>query len=345
MRRASTLSSSKLPHRNFSHESFAQAHDGFFSGGFIATAGVETEPLTCQAEVRVLEEATVQYLRQIGVKSQLVSAAEEIALAKRIEQGDLNAKRKLIQANLRLVVSIARRYAGRGVDFLELLQEGNVGLIRAVEKFDHRRGFRFSTYATWWIKQAVGQAFSDYDRSIRLPGHVLDAMNKLKKAREQFLETHGQLPADAELAVITGMSLKKVQHLTVMAQKTVSLESESVMKDGNTQTLAETLEDESPSIEALFFQESARKMLHLALYQTLLPRERDVLRQRYGLEEDGQNPEQEEENPNARSSSSKKRTLDEIGRQYGVTRECIRQTEIRAIQKLRESVFLKQIMD
>jgi RNA polymerase primary sigma factor len=290
----------------------------------------ETEAETCQetkATETPLEEATIHYLRRVSRQTRLINGNEEVELAKRIEQGDLYAKRKLVQANLRLVISIAKRYAGRGANFLDLVQEGNLGLLKAVERFDYRKGYKFSTYATWWIKQSVLQAFYEHDRAIRLPAHVIDGMTKLRRARQALYDRHSRQPSDAELSQYLKLSIKKVQQLTRVSQKTLSLETETVLKDGNTQTLGETIVDETASPERELFQDRSSELLMLAINQTLKDREREVLEMRYGLNQ----------------STKKRMTLEEIGRLYGVTRECIRQTEIRALSKLRNSSILQQI--
>ncbi len=277
----------------------------------------------------VPEDGTIRYLKQVSQHASLLSGADEVELAKRMEQGDVFAKRKLIQANLRLVISIAKRYAGRGAHFLDLVQEGNLGLIKAVERFDYRRGYKFSTYATWWIKQSVLQAFYEHDRTVRLPGHVIDALSKLRKVRSQLQTEWDRHPTDTELASRLGVSVKKVQQLTRISQKTLSLESETVLKDGNTQTLGETLEDESTNPEQELFQQRSVECLRRALQEQLKPREREVLEMRFGL----------------KGAPAERMTLEQIGRLYGVTRECIRQTEIRALSKLRNSSLFQQIVE
>ncbi len=283
------------------------------------------------------EETSAWYLRSVGQKSTLLSKEEELALAKKVAQGDVDAKRKLAKANLRLVISIAKRYAGKGACFMDLVQEGNLGLMKAVEKFNYRLGYRFSTYATWWIKQSVFQAFAEHDRPIRLPGHVVDSVINLRKARHTLKEGLGRLATDSELAVHLGISIKKVQQLTRAAQRMMSLEAELTLKDGNTQTLGETLEDDRlPDPEQTLFRQKSLQMLEMALLRHLDERERDILLKRYGI-----GPESESAHPDA----SDRMTLEEIGRHYGVTRECIRQTEIRAIRKLRSSSFLQQLID
>lgn len=285
-----------------------------------------------------LEDTAIQYMQAVSRQSSLLTREQELELARRIRQGDEAARRKLAQANLRLVISIAKRYAGRGAAFMDLVQEGNVGLMKAVDKFDPRLGYKFSTYATWWIKQSVFQAFAEHDRPIRLPGHVIDSVIKLRRARHELKESLGRMATDAELADRLGMSVKKVQHLTRVAQRIVSLELEVTLKDGNTQTLGDTLEDERwVEPESALHRKKSMQALKTALYAHLDSRERDVLFKRYGIGSASQG---------VLAESGKTRlTLEEIGKQYGVTRECIRQTEIRAIRKLRASRHLQQLMD
>lgn len=283
------------------------------------------------------EDTSSWYLRSVTRQSALLSKEEELELARRVSQGDLIAKRKLAKANLRLVISIAKKYAGHGATFMDLVQEGNLGLMKAVEKFNHRLGYRFSTYATWWIKQSVFQAFSEHDRPIRLPGHVVDSVIKLKKARQKLKEQLNRPATDAELAQALGVSIRKVQQLTRSAQRMVSLETEMTLKDGNTQTLGETLEDDRlPDPEQRLHYYNSLQLLQLALMNHLDERERDILLKRYGMHET---------QPETSSDEPRRLTLEEIGKAYGVTRECIRQTEIRALKKLRTSSFLQQLID
>lgn len=290
-----------------------------------------------EATERVVEEAAVQYLRAVSKRSALLRPEEELALFKRMAQGDLQARQKLAQANLRLVISIAKRYAGRGANFMDLVQEGNVGLMKAIDKFNYRLGYKFSTYASWWIKQAVFQAFAEHDRPIRLPGHVMDSVIKLRRARHRLQEELGRSATDEELAACLKISVKKLQRVAQAAQGVVSLEGETLHQNGKPQSLADTLEDdrfEEP--EVALYKAKSLHALRLALICHLDEKERDVLFKRFGFS-----------SAQAKMAEGKKSkmTLEEIGRLYGVTRECIRQTEIRAIQKLRQSTFLQQLID
>ncbi len=275
---------------------------------------------------------TDHYLQQLSRKSPLLTKEEEIELAKRIERGDLKAKEQLILSNLRLVVSIAKKYAGRpGLSFLDLIQEGNVGLIKAVEKYNWRLGFRFSTYATWWVRQAVLQAFGEHDRPIRLPGHVIDAISKLKKVLDEEKEQNGKIPSEGELAERLKMSEKKVGHLLRIAQKPLSMEAEVAGADDTTQRLSDVIPTDEPSIEDLFFKRDMKSFLYMALSANLNKKEKEILQKRYGMI--------------CHPDSNKKWTLEQLGSEFGVTRECIRQTEKRALAKLKSAFILQQMVD
>jgi RNA polymerase primary sigma factor len=254
------------------------------------------------------------YLREIG-KVPLLTAEQEVSLAKRIERGDMDAKNQLIQANLRLVVSIARRYANRGLTLLDLIQEGNLGLIRAVEKFDYRRGFKFSTYATWWIRQAVSRALADQARTIRIPVHMVETINKLIRVQRQLLQDLGREPTPEEIATDMGLTADKVREIQKISQEPVSLEN-PVGDEGDSQ-LGDFIEDEqsvapSDAVGELMQGEDLSRVLEL-----LTSRERRVLEMRYGL------------------TDGRPHTLEEVGVQFGVTRERIRQIEAKTLAKLR----------
>ncbi len=256
------------------------------------------------------------YLQQIG-RVKLLSADEEIELAKRIAEGDEVAKQKLIQANLRLVVSIAKKYIGRGLSFLDLIQEGNLGLIRAAEKFDYRRGFKFSTYATWWIQQSITRGIADKSRTIRLPVHMIETIGKLKRVSRELTLELGRTPTKEELAQRMGVSLAKLRLVLKATQSTISLETPLNTKD-EASKIGDFLVDESmESPDSRVSNESLVSELEKIL-STLRPRERDVLKLRFGL------------------NDGNKRTLEEIGQLFGVSRERVRQIETRALNKLRK---------
>lgn len=264
------------------------------------------------------------YLKEIG-RVPLLSADDEMELAKRIENGDEEAKRRLAEANLRLVVSIAKRYVGRGMLFLDLIQEGNMGLIKAVEKFDHKKGFKFSTYATWWIRQAITRAIADQARTIRIPVHMVETINKLIRVSRQLLQELGREPAPEEIAAEMDLSVEKVREIMKIAQEPVSLETPIGEEDDS--HLGDFIEDHealAPAGAAAY--ELLKEQLEDVL-DTLTEREENVLRLRFGLDD------------------GRTRTLEEVGKVFGVTRERIRQIEAKALRKLRHPSRSKRLKD
>lgn len=264
------------------------------------------------------------YLKEIG-RVNLLSAKEEVSLAEKIEQGDGEAKQRLAEANLRLVVSIAKRYVGRGMLFLDLIQEGNMGLIKAVEKFDHRKGFKFSTYATWWIRQAITRAIADQARTIRIPVHMVETINKLIRVQRQLLQDYGREPTPEEIGNEMDLTPEKVREILKIAQEPVSLETPIGEEDDS--HLGDFIEDQeatSPSDHAAY--ELLKEQLEDVL-DTLTDREENVLRLRFGLDD------------------GRTRTLEEVGKVFGVTRERIRQIEAKALRKLRHPSRSKRLKD
>ncbi|MBQ6383684.1 MAG: RNA polymerase sigma factor RpoD [Clostridia bacterium] len=271
-----------------------------------------------------IDDPVRMYLKEIG-KVPLLTAEEEIEIAKRLEEGDESAKQKLAEANLRLVVSIAKRYVGRGMLFLDLIQEGNLGLIKAVEKFDYRKGFKFSTYATWWIRQAITRAIADQARTIRIPVHMVETINKLIRVSRQLLQEYGREPTPEEIAKEMGISEAKVREIIKIAQEPVSLETPIGEEEDS--HLGDFIPDEDAPAPAEAASFALMKEQLTEVLDTLTPREEKVLRLRFGLDDGHQ------------------RTLEEVGKEFNVTRERIRQIEAKALRKLRHPSRSKKLRD
>jgi RNA polymerase primary sigma factor len=270
------------------------------------------------------DDAVRMYLREIG-KISLLDQEDETRIARRVTRGDLGAKHKLINSNLRLVVSIAKKYTGRGMLFLDLIQEGNLGLIRAVEKFDPEKGYKFSTYATWWIRQAITRAIADQARTIRIPVHMVETINKLRKMSRILLQDLGRKPTETELSQKSGMSIPKVREIVKIAQIPLSLEMP--VGDDDTSRLGDFVEDSGViAPDDLVVSGLLRDDLEYVM-KTLTDRERMVLRLRFGLDD------------------GRPRTLEEVGRVYSVTRERIRQIEAKALRKLRHPTRSKKLRE
>lgn len=290
----------------------------------LVDAGPSREQLADEDIPNLSDDSVRMYLREIG-RIPLLNTEEEIKLAKRIEHGDQLAKKKLTEANLRLVVSIAKKYIGRGLGLLDLIQEGNQGLLRAVEKFDYKKGFKFSTYATWWVRQAITRAIADQARTIRIPVHMIETINKLIRTQRTLVQELGREPSPAEIAKEMGIDEDKVNHIIKISQETVSLEAPVGEEEDS--KLGDFLEDK----ESMSPQESAIYELmkgHVDEFLNTLPaREQKILRMRFGLE------------------SGRAHTLEEVGQEFGVTRERIRQIEAKALKKLEKHETSAKLRD
>lgn len=298
-------------------------------GKVIDLSADDSEEVEIEDDTAVLKGVSVDdpvrmYLKEIG-KVSLLSGPEEIELAKRMEAGDEEAKRKLAEANLRLVVSIAKRYVGRGMQFLDLIQEGNMGLIKAVEKFDYTKGYKFSTYATWWIRQAITRSIADQARTIRIPVHMVETINKLIRVSRQLLQELGREPLPEEIAKEMGMEEDKVREIIKISQEPVSLETPiGEEEDSHLGDFIPDYDVQAPAEAATF---TMLKEQLIDVLSTLTPREQKVLRLRFGLDD------------------GRSRTLEEVGREFDVTRERIRQIEAKALRKLRHPSRSKKLKD
>lgn len=271
-----------------------------------------------------VEDPVRMYLKEIG-KVSLLSSEDEIELAKKIELGDDEAKQKLTEANLRLVVSIAKRYVGRGMQFLDLIQEGNLGLIKAVEKFDYRKGYKFSTYATWWIRQAITRAIADQARTIRIPVHMVETINRLVRVSRQLLQELGREPVPEEIAARAEMQVERVREIMKVSQEPVSLETPIGEEEDS--HLGDFIQDEQVTVPADAATFTMLREQLMEVLDTLTEREQKVLKLRFGLDD------------------GRPRTLEEVGKEFRVTRERIRQIEAKALRKLRHPSRSKKLKD
>ena len=293
-------------------------------GESIAPASNEELESVLSADGISIDDPVKVYLKEIG-RVPLLSAEEEVELAIRMSEGDVAAKKRLSEANLRLVVSIAKRYVGRGMQFLDLIQEGNLGLIKAVEKFDHTKGFKFSTYATWWIRQAITRAIADQARTIRIPVHMVETINKVKKVNSQLLHENGHEPTNEQIAEKLEMPVEKVREIMRVAQEPVSLETPIGEEEDS--HLGDFIPDEDAPAPSDVASHTMLKEQLAEVLSTLTPREEKVLRLRFGLED------------------GRSRTLEEVGKEFNVTRERIRQIEAKALRKLRHPSRAKRLRD
>ena len=286
--------------------------------------GIDTMEPGVGADGVAIDDPVKVYLKEIG-RVPLLTPDEEVDLAVRISNGDEAAKKRLSEANLRLVVSIAKRYLGRGMQFLDLIQEGNLGLIKAVEKFDYTKGFKFSTYATWWIRQAITRAIADQARTIRIPVHMVETINKVKKVSSQLLHANGREPSAEEIAEELDMPVEKVREIMRVAQEPVSLETPIGEEEDS--HLGDFIPDDDAPAPADAASHTLLKETLGSVLDSLTPREEKVLRLRFGLED------------------GRSRTLEEVGKEFNVTRERIRQIEAKALRKLRHPSRSKKLKD
>ena len=286
--------------------------------------GIDTMEPGVGADGVAIDDPVKVYLKEIG-RVPLLTPDEEVDLAVRISNGDEAAKKRLSEANLRLVVSIAKRYLGRGMQFLDLIQEGNLGLIKAVEKFDYTKGFKFSTYATWWIRQAITRAIADQARTIRIPVHMVETINKVKKVSSQLLHANGREPSAGEIAEELDMPVEKVREIMRVAQEPVSLETPIGEEEDS--HLGDFIPDDDAPAPADAASHTLLKETLSNVLDSLTPREEKVLRLRFGLED------------------GRSRTLEEVGKEFNVTRERIRQIEAKALRKLRHPSRSKKLKD
>ena len=289
-----------------------------------AETGVVEDDTALSSNTKI-NDSVRMYLKEIG-RVPLLSADEEVTLALRIQEGDTEAKQELAEANLRLVVSIAKRYVGRGMQFLDLIQEGNMGLMKAVEKFDHTKGFKFSTYATWWIRQAITRAITDQARTIRIPVHMVETINKLVRVQRQLLQDLGREPTPEEIGAEMDLPTEKVREILKIAQEPVSLETPIGEEDDS--HLGDFIEDDNATSPADHTAYALLKEQLDEVLEQLTDREENVLRLRFGLDKNGEI-----------------RTLEQVGQVFGVTRERIRQIEAKALRKLRHPSRSKQLKD
>ncbi len=315
---------------NLQPEDVEKVYDHLENSGIDVIGLIEDVPddkedldLTLPENIRI-DDPVRMYLKEIG-KVPLLTADEEVELALRMEQGDEKARKELAEANLRLVVSIAKRYVGRGMQFLDLIQEGNLGLIKAVEKFDFRKGYKFSTYATWWIRQAITRAIADQARTIRIPVHMVETINKLSRVQRQLLQENGREATPEEIAEEMDVPVSKVREIMKIAQEPVSLETPIGEEEDS--HLGDFIPDTQMMVPADAAAYSLLKEQLMEVLGTLTDREQQVLRLRFGLDD------------------GRARTLEEVGSQFGVTRERIRQIEAKALRKLRHPSRSKKLKD